>query len=354
MGRITRINPLEDSRWDTFVENHPFGWIHHLSGWKACLEKSFKHLKGYYFVRLDGAGKKIIAGLPVFYVKSRLTGKRLISIPFATLCDPLISNSNDMALLFESVLNLSKKYNVSYIQIRTNLSTSLIDKELFGISNNYKNHYLSLDTEIDDLKMTFHRKTVRQSLNRATRSNLRIKMAENESDLKIFYTLYGMSRKRNGLPFFPFIFFKTLWERFYPKKIKLIMAEISGKVIAGVLFFTFKNRVSLEYGGWDRKYAKICPNHFLYWEAMKLAKNEGVEIFDFGRTSASNLNLMDFKRRWGTKVVDLPQFFYPARTAEKMDQIDRSWKYRLMSGICKHTPNSFQQTIGRFCYRHLG
>ena len=132
------------------------------------------------------------------------------------------------------------------------------------------------------------------------------------------------------------------------------MAEIGGTAIAGVLYFTFKNRVSLEYGGWDRKYAKICPNHFLYWEAIKLAKNEGFEIFDFGRTSVSNLNLMDFKSRWGTEVVDLPQFFYPDSTEEKMNQIDRSWKYRLMSGICKHTPNSFQQTIGRFCYRHLG
>ena len=353
MEKITLIDPLEDPRWDGFVENHPYGWIHHLSGWKTCLEKSFGHLKGYYFARLDGEGKNIIAGLPVFYVKSWLTGKRLVSIPFATLCDPLISNSNDLELLFDSVLDLSKKHNISYIQIRTNLSTALIEKGLFGISNHYKNHYLLLDTELDDLKMTFHRK-VRQSLNRANRSNLRIKVAENESDLAIFYKLYGMSRKRNGLPFFPFIFFKTLWGIFYPKKIKLILIEKDEKAIAGVLYFTFKNRVSLEYGGWDRKYSKICPNHLLYWEAMKLAKNEGFEIFDFGRTSASNINLLDFKRRWGTKEVSLPQFFYPAVTAEKMDRIDASWEYRIMNGICKHTPNSFQQSLGRFCYCHLG
>jgi CelD/BcsL family acetyltransferase involved in cellulose biosynthesis len=179
-------------------------------------------------------------------------------------------------------------------------------------------------------------------------------MAESESDLKIFYKLYGMSRKWNGLPFFPFRFFKTLWDCFYPEKIKLIMIEIGGKIISGVIYFTFKNRVSLEYGGWDRTYAKLCPNHLLYWEAIKRAKNEGFEIFDFGRTSVFNFNLLDFKRRWGTKEVALPQFFYPAGIAEKMDRIDRSWRYRLISGICKYSPNSLQPTIGKFCYCHLG
>jgi hypothetical protein len=33
--RITTINPIADERWDQFVENHPFGWICHHSGWKV-------------------------------------------------------------------------------------------------------------------------------------------------------------------------------------------------------------------------------------------------------------------------------------------------------------------------------
>lgn len=354
MGNIKLIDPIEDSRWDQFVENHPFGWIHHLSAWKECLEKSFKHIKGFYLTRLDDSGKNIKAGLPVFHVKSWLIRKRLVSIPFATLCDPLITTNNDMAILFEAALNLSKKQKSSYIQIRTNLSASLIENELFSISYYYKNHYLSLTTELDDLKKTFHRKTVRQSLNRTKRSNLRLIISDNESDLANFYNLYKMTRRRNGLPSQPFIFFKTLWELFYPENLNLVMAEIGSNIIAGVIFYKFKNRVSLEYSGWDRQYAKICPNHFLFWEAIKLAKNEGYEILDFGRTAVSNLNLLDFKSRWGTKVVDIPQFCYPANKLEKAHQIDRLWKYKLMSIICKHAPESLQSIIGKFCYRHLG
>lgn len=354
MGSIKIIDPLEDSRWDRFVKNHPFGWICHLSGWKTVLEKSFKHMRGYYFVRLDDSGTRIKAALPVFHVKSWLTGKRLVSVPFATLCDPLISTSNDMELLLESVLSLSQRLKSSHIEIRTNLSPLLINKEQLSVVRFYKNHYLLLDAELDDLRKKFHRKTVRQSLNRAMRSNLRLKIAENESDLSRFYGLYKISRKQKGLPAQPYVFFETLWGLFYPRNLDLIMTEIENKVIASLFFFKFKNRVSLEHAGWDRKYSKICPNHFLYWQAIKLAKNEGYKIFDFGRTSPSNLSLMDFKRRWGTEVVDLPQFFYPAKTAKKMNQVDQSWKYKLMSTACKDVPICLEQMIGNFCYRHLG
>src|SRR5512136_2928209 len=98
MENVALIDPVEDKRWDNFVEHHPFGWVCHLSGWKKALERSFKHLKGHYLVLFSNDA--IRAALPVFEVKSWLTGKRMVSIPFATVCDPLISNSNEMEVLF--------------------------------------------------------------------------------------------------------------------------------------------------------------------------------------------------------------------------------------------------------------
>ena len=111
---IKLIDPITDPRWDKFVENHPFGWICHLSGWKQVLEKSFKHMKGYYFALLDNSGN-IQAALPIFEVKSWLTGNRLVSIPFATLCDPLISKSEEMAILLEAVLEYSEELKYWFI-----------------------------------------------------------------------------------------------------------------------------------------------------------------------------------------------------------------------------------------------
>ena len=351
---IKLIDPITDPRWDKFVENHPFGWICHLSGWKQVLEKSFKHMKGYYFALLDNSGN-IQAALPIFEVKSWLTGNRLVSIPFATLCDPLISTGDDLKELFDSALNLSKDLKSSYIEIRAFLSPSLIQDDRLSSIHFYKHHYLLLEEEPEKLKKKFHRTCVRQRITRAEKSDLKVKLCEKEVDLDKFYSLHLITRKRLGLPSQPYRFFKNLWDEFTPtKRLTLLLAEKNGGTIGGLILLKFKDRVSVDFAASDDKFTSMSPNHLLFWEAIRLAYEEGYRIFDFGRTSPNNKNLMDFKRRWGTQVIDLPLFYYPKMVAGEMGQQEETWKYKLMSKVCKDAPSSVQKIIGNFCYRHLG
>ena len=312
-------------------------------------------MKGYYFVLLDDSGDKIKAGLPVFEVKSWLTGSRLVSIPFATLCDPLISIREDLGMIFESVLKLSKELKSHNIEIRTLQSSSIIkDSGLSSIRLN-KHHYLHLENELDKLYKKFHRSCVRQSISRAIKSDLRLTVGETEPDLQDFYQLQLITRKRLGLPLQPYIFFKMLWEIFSPlKQIQLLFALKDERKIAGLLQFKFGERVSVEFAVSDERYRNLSPNHFLFWEAIKLAHQEGYKIFDFGRTSPSNRSLMEFKGRWGAKVIDLPVFLHPPEAADEIIKREETWKYRFVSKLCSSAPDSFQEAIGNFCYRHLG
>ena len=354
MKNVIFIDPVKDPRWDRFVEDHPFGLIYHLSGWKQVLEKSFRHMKGYYFALVDG-NKTIKAGLPVYEIKSWLTGNRLVSIPFATLCDPLISTSEDMTELIQPVLELSEKLKSKYVEIRTLLSHSLIQNNLFGELSFYKHHYLPLKSEPEQLKKKFHRTCVRQRITRAVKSNLKTKLGTDESDLKSFYQIHMQTRKRVARPVQPYRFFRYLWETFHPSnQLILLLAEKDGKTIAGLVLFKFNDRVSAEFAASDEDYKGMSPNHYLFWEAMQLAFEEGCKIFDFGRTSPKNTSLMDFKRRWGTKVIDLPQFYFPKEAAGYITQNEESRKFKVVSKMCRNAPYYTQRIIGNFCYRHLG
>jgi hypothetical protein len=355
MEYVTTIDPVKDPRWDKFVENHPFGWICHLSGWKQVLEKSFPHMRGYYLALLDDRNNHIKAGMPVFEVRSWLTGKRLVSIPFATLCDPLISSSEEMQILFDEALNLSKKFRNTYIEIRSLSSSPLIRNNQFGESRFYKHHYLLLENEPEQLRKKFHRTCVRQRISRAIESNLSLRVGDSESDLNSFYQLHVLTRRRLRLPPQPYNYFKLLWNTFSPtKKMIILLAEKEGKTIASLILFKFKDRVSAEFAASDETFRDLSPNHFLFWEAIKSAYHEGYKIFDFGRTSPSNEALMDFKNRWGTKVIDLPQYFYPKQALEKLSKEEESIGFRLVQKICEKAPDYTLQPIGRFCYRHLG
>ena len=311
-------------------------------------------MNGYYFA-IEDQDNRINAGLPIYEVKSKLTGNRLISIPFATLSDPLISTQEDMAILFQSVMELFNELKSKYIKIGSLFSHTLTQNHTFSVVDVFKHHYLPLDLSLEQLKKKFHRTCVRQRISRAEKSNLETKQGKDESDLSRFYQVYCQTRKRVGRPVQPYRFFRSIWETFHPfNQIDLLLAEKEEKILAGLLLFKFKDRVSAEFAASDETYKDVSPNHYLFWKAIQMAREEGYKIFDFGRTSSDNKSLMDFKTRWGTQVVDLPQFYFPKESIQLTDENEELKKLRLISKICKNAPNFAQRIIGNFCYRHLG
>ena len=349
------IDPTNDLRWDEFVGRHPLGWICHLSGWGQALERSFKHIKGHYLAILDEKDTHILSALPLFEVRSWLTGDRLVSVPFSSLSDPLITSSEDFEILMDEALELAETLNITRIQIKTRAANALIWDERLTSTYFYKHHYLSLEPEPEKLLKTFNRTCIRQKITRAAKNNLILRRAEGKSDLGEFYHIFSMTQKRLGLPPLPYTYLLSLWDVFgQTDNVVVFLAEKDGQVIAGIVLFLFRNRASLEMAGWDEAYQSVCPNHFLYWEAIKFARENGCSIFDFGRTSPNNHGLMKFKKYWGTHVVDLPEYEYPARTGEKRMAPDKSIRYRLVRALCQKAPESAYERLGQFCYRHLG
>jgi hypothetical protein len=358
MAQIGIIDPVQDPRWDRFVESHPFGWVCHLSDWKRVLEKTFSHMKGYYFALLDDSGVQIEAGLPVFHVKSCILGDRLVSIPFATLCDPLVSTGRQFGLLFSSVHELSKSLNCKWIEIRSMHAGAHIQGCDLGVSNDFYHHYLQLRERPEDLWKQFHRKAVRYSIRKAQRSGIELRRGDDISNpacVDEFFKLYKVTRKRLGLPLHPSRFFESLWHFLSPKgRIQILIAEKNHTVVGGLVVLKFKKRVSAEYISYDPNLKKLYPSHLLFWEAIQMASREGFDVFDFGRTDRHYQSLMEFKDRWATKAVSLPQFFYPPHAVSAASQNPGSMKQRLLGAVCKHAPDFAQAAIGEFCYRHLG
>ncbi len=348
------IDPVNDPRWDKFVEGHPFGLICHLSSWKQVLEESFPHMKGHYLVLLGQDNHSIRAALPVFEVKSILTGKRLVSIPFATSCDPLISSNEDLKGLLDAAINLSIMLGCSKVEIRTLASWPLIkDSRICSVVHN-KSHQLSLETAPEELIKTFSRKA-RWTIKKSMKSGLDLQLGGNESDLLEFYNLYVKTRKRLGLPPQPYLFFYLLWKKFsYSNHISILFVRYKGQLVAGLLMFKFKERCSWEYLASDTNFHSLNTNYFGVWEAIKLAHSEGYKIFDFGRTGINNGGLMSFKGRWGARVVDLPQFYYPMKLCSSLNYPEVSVSYKLIRKISKNVPDSVFQFMGNFFYRHLG
>jgi hypothetical protein len=350
---LSQINPLDDPRWDTFVKDHPWGWIYHLSKWQRVLESSFPHMKGQCLAVIRRG--RIKAGLPIYTVDSWILGKRLVSVPFGTLCDPLVCGEGEMKLLIDRAIQLSEEWGCQKLEIRVMHSAGLLQDDRLDGFFPYVHHFLPLMEDPEKIKKNFHRTCVRQRISRGQNSGLNLRVGDSLEDVKTFFDLYVKTRRRLSLPPLPFRFFENIWKSFgQTGEASVLLALKEGKPLAGLILLHFGSRVSAEFAGSDEQYKDLSPNHFLFWEAIQKAQKDGAQVFDFGRTSPSNKSLMDFKRHWGTSTMNLGEFIYPREEGKSPDGKETSRSYRLVKTVCEKTPERWFTRIGEFCYRHLG
>ena len=221
--------------------------------------------------------------------------------------------------------------------------------------HNYRKiHVLDIKEGFEKVKCRFHKDCIIRSVKKAEKSRVIVRVGSSEKDLKQFYFIHAITRRRQGLPIQPYKFFKNMWKILYPKGyFALLLAELGKETVAGIILFKFKDIVSFEHGASIPKYLAVRPNHLLLWTAVEMACSEGYHYFDFGKTTPENKGLLDFKRRWGAKMDDLPYFYYPqVKGVMSLEESDLSQKF--LQFIGKHLPLSLAKIIGWIAYRHLG
>lgn len=309
-------------------------------------------MKGYFFVLWDESGNNIQAGLPVFHLRSWIIGNRMVSIPFATLCDPLVSTASQFLLLFSAVKDLSVALKDRHVEIRAHMAGRLIRGQGLGESVVHLNHFLELDEPPEQLKKKF-KKLCARNIKKSYKAGFQLNEVKDESDLKKFYRLHMISRSKIGLPVHPYSFFKLLWLTFSPGRMRVLLAQKGNRTIGALQLFCYKGRILTDYLATDPEYNHFSPGSYLLWEAIKMGYREGFCVFDFGRTHYLHRSLIEFKSRWGTRMADLPQFYFPGQFAF-VQKYSSSMRRRLVNTVCRHAPSFAQRIIGEIVYRHWG
>ena len=339
--------------WDSFVASHPRGTVYHTSHWKEILERSFPHIHGRILAMRDQSGR-LIAGMPLYLVDSWLTGKRLVSIPFATACHPLTTNMEQTHKLLDQTIQAHKKYRCKYTEIRLTQKNreNKIAHQKFKEVTRFKYHFIKL-YDPEKLKYKFSRTAVRGSINKAKKKGFHIVVGDSMTMLNQFYSLYTQARQQLGLPPHPYSFFLNIMEQLGQIRAGIILLAFHGRQLAaGILAFRYRGVFSMEYGGVAQKFRQDCATHFLYWKAICYAYDMGDRLFDFGRTAAANTGLLEFKRRWGCTEADITQLFYPPQREAGLSP--SGFKYRAARKLIAAAPSSLSRALGSFLYRHMG
>ncbi len=350
------LKESEFGEYDAFVGRHPHGWVCATSGWIKVLERSFPRITAcIYVIREPGDGGSIRSALPLYCVRSAFARARLISVPFATLSDPLFSGEESLDE-FVPAFGGDRGGGRGEVEIRVSFSRKRFpDLGRHRSVKIHKCHSLSLETPPDVIYRGFHRTCIRQNIARAEKTGIRVREAGTGDDIRSFYKLYSGTRKDLCLPAMPYDFFRSVWDILVPEgRAMFLIAELGEAEVASMMLLRYGKRVSAEAMGWDTGFVANRPVAFIYWQAIKRAIEDGFSVFDFGRTDPANTSLMDFKGHWGASVTDLTTYRFSDRPIRNL-QLSREKAYvRHLGPVIRNIPDGIYHRISDFFYRYIG
>lgn len=338
-------NPLESSDWDADVakQNHPGQSFFHSSAWANVLTETYS-FKPLYLV--SGESGAIHSLLPFMEVKSFLTGRRAVALPFTDNCEPLCADYIGFKELFRNALELGKMRGWEYLEFRGG-------QKLLGDTPPSLSFYgHSLDLPLDENALFGRLKNpVRRAIRKAEKSGVRVEISSEIEAVKNFYSLHCKSRKKHGLPPQPFSFFKNIQKHVLAKGLgAIVLACWEKKPIAGSIFFHGEGPAVYKFGASDEAFQHLRGNNLAMWEAIRWLLRRGARKLDLGRTSLDNEGLRRFKLGWNAQENKLAYFRFSLRQEKFVSAGDEA--HGQHNHIFRALPFFASRMIGNVLYRH--
>jgi hypothetical protein len=323
--------------------------IYHTPEWRDAITATYGYVPMYLGV-FDG--ENLSAVLPLMYVKSWLTGRRLVSLPFANTCGPA-GTSERFGALLDRALELRAELRARALEIRTQANINHLEDDRFSPVGYFITSLVSLASDPKDVWENFKDRNVRTEVRQAAKKGIEVRDGGDLKDLEQFYALFAGLRLRHGVPPQPFRFFANLWKCLWPKYLHLHVATYKGEHVASLMTLGFGTTLVAAYIGSNPAYRSYRVHQILFWKAMERGCLAGFKTFDFLRTPKASQELRYFKDRWNAFEVDLEYLYYP-QVCGTASTVEESAKYRLMTRVLKRAPHGAGKALGRVLYRHLG
>ena len=342
---IRMLDPLHDPAWDERLLSRGHGSFFLTSSWARVLAESYGYQPRYFGEVRDGA---FAALLPFMEVKSMLTGKRGVSLPFTDQCAPIADDSTAFRDTLAKAIKHGKRAGWKYLELRPGGD---LPGEIRP-STVCLGHTLDLTCGPERLFAGL-RDSTRRNIKRARGEGVRITISASPGDLQEFCRMNCLTRKDHGLPPQPYFFFDNIRRHVLSRDLgRVVLASSGGKTVAGALYVHFGAEAVYKYGASDRRYQHLRANNLIMWEAIHWYASRGYGMFDFGRTEPENEGLLQFKRGWGADEHPINYYRYDLHTETFVE------KSLAVSGAhtayFRRLPMPLLKLAGTLLYRHVG
>jgi len=349
--KVYQADPIQDPRWSEFVKGHSRASVFHTAAWLKALQQTYGYSPVVFTT--SSPGHDLQNGLACCEIKSWLTGRRLVSLPFSDHCEPLFNSTQDLQFLLNSLQPELKPRGWKYLEIRPvcwDFGEMKESGAAFVPAASYFLHLLDLGRNSAAVFEGLDKDNVQRRIQHAERVGLRERCGTSEELLKHFYGLFVVTRGRHRVPPVPYMWFQNLI-KCLGDSLGIRVAYMDETPVAAILTLRFKEILYYKYGCSDVRFNHLGAMPWLLWKAVSAAKCSGALKFDMGRTEENNSGLLNFKNHWVAAPKKLTYWKYPH--ASFFDSTD-GWGTRAAKSIFSYMPPSLLTIAGRLIYRHIG
>lgn len=302
----------------------PRSSIYHLALWSRVLSRTYGFKPLYLAVEAEG---RLEGVLPMMRTRGIVSGKRLRSLPALGAVDPLASSAEAKAALLAAACDLALEKSARSWTLRARQSGYEQLEHRLRVGSRHQTFIAPLPEDPDALRAGWKKTSnnLWRSLKKSEQAGVVVREGTTAGDLKRFYRMYAQTmRHHRSLPR-AYRMFAIARELLSPLgHYRLLLAEHSGEVVAGGIFYAWGNSVDLAFNASSRRHLALRPNHAVYWSAIRWAIESRYRFYNMGDAPV-DASLGRFKAQWGGEPVDRFQYeFAPGGRANAAESLRRA------------------------------
>lgn len=288
--------------WDAFVEGDEQSSFCHLSAWRDIMADTLGARCAYLQAQNDDGS---FAGvLPLLHVRSALTGRCLVSMPFLNYGGPLGSPVVREQLAREAIA-VAQAGSAKLIELRTRYDT------VPPLRERQPRVTVVLPLAARDSLWEGFPSKLRSQIRRSQKAGMLATFGNDQVDA--FYPVFAQTMRDLGTPVLPRGFFHSIVAALGARTVIGVVRSPDGTPVAAGFGFEWKGEVEITWAGALRAFSREAPNMLLYWSFMEESLKRGAHTFNFGRCSVGG-GTHRFKLQWGGHDAPLPWSVWPDDT----------------------------------------
>ncbi|MFN8440871.1 MAG: GNAT family N-acetyltransferase [Caldilineaceae bacterium] len=363
--QICELTDSQCERWDAYVRTSPQALPQHLSGWRKVMKQSYGY-ETRYLLATEAASlqeaqpEHIVGVLPLFFVRSPLTGQTAMTMP-GGLC----ADHEDIAIaLLDKAQTIAAEMGMQRLVVQDArqpwpcTESSILAQTNVTTEQRHVAWLLELHGAVEEVEQRLDR-NIRRQIRMAQRNDLQVEIAADSALLEPFYDLWCRFTRQMGTPVFGRQFLQSIIETF-PNDFNIALVRHQQQVIGGYFQLQVGKTMLGVWGGALHEFLALRPVYLAYGNLLRYAVEQGFQRLDMGRSPLDS-PASDFKKQWGGKAVPIYQHrvnlqqppHLPLGQTHQTFHPHPSTAQRYFTQLWRNLPLPFTQFVGPILRRHI-